>query len=218
MRHLSNAKPFDRMCRAKARKSIIDFSSMTVRSRYGATGTRSQCRKLLIEGILYGKGNKQRDSWALVDTGSPWNFVSEEILNELDVTPTSEHFQGAIGIHTTRAGRNALYQIDMKMEATERRLTRIHAGSTRVQDFILGLDWLQKENPDIDWAAGTMTPKCGRLFQTSSSRSKAPKADNKPFQLPSAKNAAAGISHSSIPVVPMHGPSNISLPLPSACS
>ena len=109
---------------------------------------------------------------ALIDSGAGGMFIDEQFArdNNIALTPLINHIpvynvdgtQNKQGVITHYAWR------ELSVAGITRR-TRLLATSLRKEAIILGLPWLRKVNPQIDWTMGKVTmpepiPKAARVI------------------------------------------------------
>ena len=105
----------------------------------------------------------------LIDSGASENFVSEEFTTRNDLPllrGTTYRVRQADGTtaRTSSVLRGAVFEVprDSYRDSVNVVVTRLPNW-----DFILGQDWLQRTNPDIDWTARTLTDRAsGQLLFT----------------------------------------------------
>jgi hypothetical protein len=96
---------------------------------------------------------------ALIDSGAGGNFIDEETVTKLQLARTE--LRRPIVVRNVDGSRNnnRLITHRVYIDATiAGRKQPLGLLITRIgkQNIILGLPWLNKENPDIDWHAGTL--------------------------------------------------------------
>lgn len=109
--------------------------------------------------IYINGGNKDVETKALIDSGATglfihWNFVKKHRI------PTKTYAKPRV-IRNVDSSLNVLGKITNYVETT---ITigdheeQVHFSVTDLgeDDVILGLPWLRKHNPEIDWAKGRM--------------------------------------------------------------
>ena len=103
---------------------------------------------------------------ALIDSGASLNFITQMCAKELDLTPIDN---GQVRIRTLGGESLQTFGTHTLRIAIEDN----HGGSASVQqqviaanmvgyDLVLGMPWLQAQDPDIDWAQGTFRVKRDR--------------------------------------------------------
>jgi len=96
---------------------------------------------------------------AIIDSGSPITVIDLKILTGMRERPTGEFFPGVGGGVVVPAG-NTIYQLYLKTGVSPERLTRVYASLNPLPEaqILLGIDWLQAADPDIDWSTGVISP------------------------------------------------------------
>ena len=108
----------------------------------------------------YLRGN-QRGKWegvVIIDSGAPITAIDQRILRGMNEKPTGEYFPGTTGGVRVPPG-NSVYQIYVKTSVSPETLMKVYASVNPFPEaqVLLGLDWLQIADPDIDWSSGTIT-------------------------------------------------------------
>lgn len=107
---------------------------------------------------IRGTKNGLLTSKVVIDSGSPITAVDRKILLAFGEKPTGEYFSGIGGGLTIPAG-NSVYQIYLKTDVSAERLTKVYASVNPFPEarILLGMDWLQTANPNVDWRSGVLS-------------------------------------------------------------
>ena len=109
--------------------------------------------------ITAGAGQQAIDIRCLIDSGAGETIIHPRVVRKLNLsttrldTPIIFHNVDGTTNKTGMATRQATFPISIK--GIKRHLTAV-VGDIGHEDLLLGFPWLDKENPDIDWHAGTI--------------------------------------------------------------
>ena len=127
--------------------------------------TLGEGKNNVYEGRLTGPGGERRVK-VLIDSGASRNMIRRSLAKELGQgtiaqTATSTRFTFANGttyISTEKA------TLDINIQEYEEKVTFLVCPMTRSIDVILGMEWMRRHNPDINWRTGTLTiPNAGEV-------------------------------------------------------
>ncbi|EGZ18893.1 hypothetical protein PHYSODRAFT_332626 [Phytophthora sojae] len=131
-------------------RSVIDTSVCAMELRLDKVQVEGN-DLLFVEGLVQGRRLKM-----LVDSGATHTIVRRDLL----VAPAgtreeriqARDFEGRLSVTTSKK-----FTVDMTVEDRLCPVEMVEWPLRQDFDGILGKSWLRRENPDIDWAAGTVS-------------------------------------------------------------
>ena len=93
---------------------------------------------------------------ALIDSGAARNFISERLANEIGVMTRNVGPINATNVDGSRIKPIMKQTVPLHLEVAGRLQPTKLLVADIGEEMILGLPWLRKYNPSIDWAAQTL--------------------------------------------------------------
>ena len=93
---------------------------------------------------------------ALIDSGAAGNFISEQLANEIGVMTRNVGPINATNVDGSRIKPITKQTVPLHLEVAGRLQPTKLLVADIGEEMILGLPWLRKYNPSIDWAAQTL--------------------------------------------------------------
>ncbi len=98
---------------------------------------------------------------ALVDSGATTNFIALHHVSPLSLTPVftlTSGIDSLVGKELVLVGQAKAYSFSFDLDSSP--YTELFVGAPYADyNLVLGLPWLRKHNPDINWKKGTLTPR-----------------------------------------------------------
>jgi len=98
---------------------------------------------------------------ALIDSGATTNFIALRLISPLSLIPAfalTSGIDSLEGKELVPAGQAKAYSLTFSLDSSP--YTELFVGvPCSDYDLVLGLSWLRKYNPDINWKEGTFTPR-----------------------------------------------------------
>ena len=155
--------------------NFIDKDSLFIMiGNLSTEGVEQRARSLKMKVVVESaRGGRAVDVAALVDSGAMSTFVSQEFVNSI---PDCEQYElerviiarNSDGTENVNGSITHVVDLIMKKGQHREKITAYVAG---IKDkMILGHDWLQRHNPEIDWKKGLVTmsqcpESCGFSFK-----------------------------------------------------
>ena len=116
-----------------------------------------------IDVTLIGK-NRSKKTTAMIDSGASTLFISKRFVQENQVQ--AQELAHAIPLYNIDGSPNKMgnithiAELGMCIGNHHEPAAIFTVANIGTEDVIIGIDWLRKHNPDIDWDEGMMTLEC----------------------------------------------------------
>lgn len=126
----------------------------------GETQNRDKSIRLYTPLQILLSGHKSHEVTAFVDSGSDCSFIDEDLVHILKLKPHPLKnlltFEVIDGNPLPSGGSTSYVNCSLKIMSTKFRC-KLFTIKTPHSPIVLGLDWLQRFNPDINWEALTLS-------------------------------------------------------------
>jgi hypothetical protein len=132
-------------------------------------GQYQQDKKIILEVTIQGKNNKIHNMTAMVDYGATKNFIDKDYTEQIKIPLDKKKIPQRVLAIDGREITSRPVTHDTSIELiinNHREKIKLHCITIRNSPIIMGLLWLKKHNPNINWKEGRVTfnsEKCVKM-------------------------------------------------------
>jgi hypothetical protein len=133
-----------------------------------STGPYNREKKIIHKVTIRGNDNNEHHTTAMVDCGAIENFIDERYAKQNNIPLQRKAIPHRVLAVDGREGANGPETHDAVVDLTinnHYETIRLHCITIGNSPIIVGLPWLRKHNPNIDWKEGRVTfdsAKCAK--------------------------------------------------------
>jgi hypothetical protein len=133
-----------------------------------STGPYNREKKIIHKVTIRGNDNNEHHTTAMVDCGAIENFIDERYAKQNNIPLQRKAIPRRVLAVDGREGANGPETHDAVVDLTinnHYETIRLHCITIGNSPIIVGLPWLRKHNPNIDWKEGRVTfdsAKCAK--------------------------------------------------------
>jgi predicted aspartyl protease len=131
-----------------------------------STGPYNREEKIILKVTMRGHDNNEHHTTVMVDCGATENFIDERYAKQNNIPLRRKAIPHRVLAVDGWEVANGLVTHDALVDLTinnHYETIRLHCITIGNSPIIVGLPWLRKHNPNIDWKEGRVTfdlPKC----------------------------------------------------------
>ena len=142
-------------------------------------------RRMVWQGKVVNRKEQPVQVRVLIDSGASRNMVAESVAKQLLRQETGHQrttFRFANG--TVYTSDKYCPQVELDIQGKYKAKLDLLVCQLQNVDIILGMEWLEAENPDIDWARGTVTLRGEQSQPTAEGMHSAATEEDAPVEVP----------------------------------
>jgi hypothetical protein len=125
-----------------------------------SVGRYQRDEKIILEVTIQGKNNKIHNTTAMVDCGATENFIDKDYAEQIKIPLDKKKIPRRVLAIDGREIASGPVTHDTSIELiinNHREKIKLHCITIGNSPIIMGLPWLKKHNPSIDWKEGRVT-------------------------------------------------------------
>jgi predicted aspartyl protease len=137
-------------------------------------GPYGKNKKVILRVKIQGKDEKEHTTMAMIDCGATENFIDRQFVEQQQLPLMKKAVpQRVLAVDGRElVGRPVTHEATVTLTINDHREEiKLHCITIGNSPIIIGLPWLWKHNPNINWKEGRITfdsEKCGKTYLTAS--------------------------------------------------